>query len=238
PLRRLRRGGRGRPSAHGAASPSTPRAGEGGGAAADRQGRAHGREGPCPLRGAAPLDVGGVRRRGGDREALPPPGRDRHAVGAHDRRADARRRDGDVARPRHARAGAHPDRRRDTSALGSPHGVMTWEAHDLGVRPLFVWAPVEGSRAYPTFYVLHAHMRSARWWFNVEPFVPSYPEVIDALAPEAIVVLVDGWTDAGGGQWIGEHAESLRADVVPFVDDAYPTSGLRGLQGKSSGGYG
>ena len=115
---------------------------------------------------------------------------------------------------------------------------MTWEAHELGGRPLFVWAPVEGSRAYPTVYVLHAHMRSARWWFNVEPFVPSYPEVIDALAPEAIVVLVDGWTDAGGGQWIGEHAEYLRADVVPFVDDAYPTSGLRGLQGKSSGGYG
>jgi S-formylglutathione hydrolase FrmB len=25
---------------------------------------------------------------------------------------------------------------------------------------------------------------------------------------------------------------------VPFVDDAYPTSGARGLQGKSSGGYG
>ena len=51
------------------------------------------------LRGAAPLDVGGVRRRGGDREAVPPPGRDRHAVGADDRRADARRRHGDVARP-------------------------------------------------------------------------------------------------------------------------------------------
>jgi S-formylglutathione hydrolase FrmB len=81
-------------------------------------------------------------------------------------------------------------------------------------------------------------MRSARSWFNVDPFVPSYPEVIDGLAPEAVVVLVDGWTDLGGGQWIGEHAAYLRDEVVPFVDDAYRTNGLRGLQGKSSGGYG
>ena len=91
-----------------------------------------------------------------------------------------------------------------------------------GRRPLFVWAPDDRSRAYPTVYVLHAHMRSARWWFNVEPFVPSYPEVIDELAPEAVVVLVDGWTDVGGGQWIGEHASYLRDEVVPFVDDAVP----------------
>jgi hypothetical protein len=115
---------------------------------------------------------------------------------------------------------------------------MSWDAHELGGRPLFVWSPADRSGAYPTIYVLHAHMRSARSWFNVDPFVPSYPEVIDDLAPDAVVVLVDGWTDVGGGQWIGEHAAYLRDDVLPFVDDAYPTSGLRGLQGKSSGAYG
>ena len=63
------------------------------------------------------------------------------------------------------------------------------------------------------------------------PFVPSYPEAIDELAPEAVVVLVDGWTDVGGGQWIGEHATYLRDEVVPFVDEQYPTSGLRGCRG-------
>lgn len=115
---------------------------------------------------------------------------------------------------------------------------MSWDAHELGGRPLFVWSPSDASRAYPTVYVLHAHMRSARWWFNVDPFVPSYPEAIDSLAPQAVVVLADGWTDLGGGQWIGEHATYLRDEVVPFVDGAYPTTGLRGLQGKSSGGYG
>jgi S-formylglutathione hydrolase FrmB len=115
---------------------------------------------------------------------------------------------------------------------------VSWDAHELGGRPLFVWAPADRSRTYPTVYVLHAHMRSARWWFNVDPFVPSYPEAIDELAPAAVVVLVDGWTNVGGGQWIGEHASYLRDEVVPFVDEQCPTNERRGLQGKSSGGYG
>jgi len=113
-----------------------------------------------------------------------------------------------------------------------------WEEHSAGGRPLFVWAPEDRGGSYPTVYVLHAHMRSARWWFNVEPFETSYPELIEALSPEAVVVLVDGWTELGGGQWIGPLATYLRDEVVPFVDRRYPTNGVRGLQGKSSGGYG
>jgi Putative esterase len=115
---------------------------------------------------------------------------------------------------------------------------LSWDSHTLEGRPLFVWAPADRSRAYPVVYVLHAHLRDARSWFNVEPFERSYPEAIDELAPEAIVALVDGWTDAGGGQWVGEHAAYLCEDVVPFVEHAYAANGLRGLQGKSSGAYG
>jgi hypothetical protein len=115
---------------------------------------------------------------------------------------------------------------------------VTWERHSLGGRPLFVWAPEDRSRTYPTVYVLHAHMRSAEWWFNVEPFTASYPDRIEAMAPNAVVVLPDGWTELGGGQWIGPLSGYLRDEVVPFVDERYPTNGMRGLQGKSSGGYG
>lgn len=116
--------------------------------------------------------------------------------------------------------------------LGDPHE-----------RPLFVWSPVDDSRRYPAVYVLHAHMRAARWWFNVEPFERSYPEEIEALAPEAIVVLVDGWTSVGGSQWIdsadvGRYGTYLREEVVPFVEERFPANGRRALQGKSSGGYG
>jgi Putative esterase len=125
---------------------------------------------------------------------------------------------------------------------------LSWSRHTVHSdalaeeRPLWVWAPADPSRSYPTVYVLHAHMRSAAWWFNVEPFVRSYPEVVEDLAPEAVVVLVDGWTSVGGSQWIdsplGRFGTYLREEVVRLVDESYPTNGLRGLQGKSSGGYG
>jgi len=115
---------------------------------------------------------------------------------------------------------------------------VIWEEHELDGRPLFVWAPADRAVSYPTVYVLHAHMRSARSWFNVTPFEQSYPDAIAALGLPCVVALVDGWTDVGGAQWIGEVGSYLHETVVPFVDDRYPTNGLRGLQGKSSGGYG
>lgn len=116
--------------------------------------------------------------------------------------------------------------------LGDPHE-----------RPLFVWTPEDASQTYPTVYVLHAHMRAARWWFNVEPFEKSYPDLIDELAPAANIVLVDGWTSVGGSQWIdsagiGSYGTYLCDEVVPFVEARFPANGSRGLQGKSSGGYG
>jgi S-formylglutathione hydrolase FrmB len=128
----------------------------------------------------------------------------------------------------------------DSEALrGNPLG----DPHE---RPLFVWTPLDTSRRYPTVYVLHSHMRAARWWFNVEPFERSYPDTVEALEPEAIVVLVDGWTSVGGSQWIdstgiGRYGTYLRDEVVPFVDAHFPTlpgARHRGLQGSSSGGYG
>ncbi len=133
---------------------------------------------------------------------------------------------------------------------------MSWTRHTLASdalrsnplgdpseRPLWVWSPQDDSRRYPTVYVLHAHMRTAASWFNVEPFDRSYPDEIEAFAPAAIVVLVDGWTSVGGSQWIdsariGAYGSYLCDEVVPFVDSHYPANGVRGLQGKSSGGYG
>jgi S-formylglutathione hydrolase FrmB len=139
---------------------------------------------------------------------------------------------------------------------GAGADPLSWQKHSLTsaalrgnplgdpqVRDLWVWAPEDRSRRYPTVYVLHAHMRSAASWFNIEPFERSYPEEIDALAPQAVVVLVDGWTSVGGSQWIdspgiGAYATYLCDEVVAFVDAEYSTNGARGLQGKSSGGYG
>jgi hypothetical protein len=115
---------------------------------------------------------------------------------------------------------------------------MSWDRHSVGGRPLFVWAPEDRSRTYPVVYVLHSHLRNAESWFNVEPFEESYPGAIERLAPDAIVALVDGWTELGGGQWIGPLGDYLRDEVVPFVEERHPANGSRALQGKSSGAYG
>ncbi len=119
PRRRLRRGaGRGR-DAHAAAAAPAARAGQGRRHAARAEGRpARGRA--RGLRGAAPPHAGGVRRGRLDRQALPPPGRDRHAVGRDGRPPDARGPHRHAARPRHARAGAHPDRRARRRARAAP----------------------------------------------------------------------------------------------------------------------
>ncbi|HEX4527370.1 MAG TPA: alpha/beta hydrolase-fold protein [Gaiellaceae bacterium] len=132
------------------------------------------------------------------------------------------------------------DWRRHTITSAALRGNPLGDPHE---RDLWVWSPPDQSRRYPSVYVLHAHMRSAASWFNVEPFERSYPEAIAALAPEAVVVLVDGWTSVGGSQWIdsegiGRYGTYLQEEVVQFVDASYPTDGTRGLQGKSSGGYG
>ena len=63
------------------------------------------------VRGASAGRGSRVRRLGPDRPPLPPPGRDRDAVRAHDRRADARGRHRHDPRPRLARTGANSDLR-------------------------------------------------------------------------------------------------------------------------------
>ena len=124
PRRRLRRGrgaqhqGRGR-QARGAAPRPAPGAGQGGGPAAVAQRGPHpqgqGARGP-----AAPELDDRRRRRRGHRQALPPPGRDRHALLRHRRLRHPRRQRRDGARPRHHGPGAHRPRRAARLPLGAP----------------------------------------------------------------------------------------------------------------------
>jgi S-formylglutathione hydrolase FrmB len=119
--------------------------------------------------------------------------------------------------------------------LGDPH-----------VRPLYVYVPPDTSRRYPAIYVIQGMAGIADMWFNVEPWSPSYSERIEALGPDAVVVLVDAFTAVGGSQFldspaIGRYHTYLCEEIVPFVDANFPTLAARehrGIQGKSSGGYG
>jgi hypothetical protein len=121
------------------------------------------------------------------------------------------------------------------NALGDPHE-----------RPLHVWSPEDTSRGYPSVYVIQGMTGMADAWFNVEPWSVSYPDRIAALDPPAIVVLIDAFTAVGGSQFvdspgIGNYHAYLCDELVPFVDANYatlPDAAHRGIQGKSSGGYG
>ncbi len=74
----------------------------------------------------------------------------------------------------------------------------------------------------------------------------NYPELVEELAPACVVVWVDAWTALGGSQFVdspgtGRYHTYLCDEIVPWVDARYRTladPAHRGIQGKSSGGYG
>jgi hypothetical protein len=136
---------------------------------------------------------------------------------------------------------------------------MPWHAHtftsealrgnplgDPHERPLHVWVPDDTTRHYPSVYVIQGMAGMVDMWFNTEPWSPSYPDRIAALDPDAVVVLVDAFTAVGGSQYldspgIGNYHTYLCDELVPYVDSQFPTLPARehrGIQGKSSGGYG
>jgi enterochelin esterase-like enzyme len=106
-------------------------------------------------------------------------------------------------------------------------------------------------RRLPAVYVIQGYFGQLDSWWRREPFEPNVFERIDAMfaareCPDAIVVFVDCWTSYGGSQFLnstgtGRYQDYLCDEVVPFVDDRYPTAAARdgrGIAGKSSGGYG
>ena len=125
---------------------------------------------------------------------------------------------------------------------------------DPATRPLYVYLPPghgEGTRRYPTIYVIQGYTGALDMWANRTPFEPTMFERVDDLfsgigARRAIVVFVDAWTKLGGSQFLnspgtGRYMDYLCDEVVPFVDENYWTIAdrdHRGIAGKSSGGYG
>jgi hypothetical protein len=126
---------------------------------------------------------------------------------------------------------------------------------DPHVRPLWVYVPPgydsHSDRRFASVYVVQGLTGQLDMWRNRAAFRPTYPEMVDELfasgrVPEVIVIFVDCWTSLGGSQFLnspgtGRYLDFLCDEVVPLVDDSYrthPTRESRGIQGKSSGGYG
>jgi S-formylglutathione hydrolase FrmB len=124
---------------------------------------------------------------------------------------------------------------------------------DPARRPLYVYSSPKVSRAQPVpaVYVIQGFTGQLDMWLSRSAFEPTIVERLDAMfaagdCPEAIVVFVDAWTSRGGSQFInssgtGRYMDYLCDEIVPFVDERYPTLASRdhrGLAGKSSGGFG
>jgi S-formylglutathione hydrolase FrmB len=122
-------------------------------------------------------------------------------------------------------------------------------------RPLWVYLPPGYDEAptarFPSVYVIQGLTGQLDMWRNRTPFRRNFPELADELfaggaAPPAVVVWVDCWTSLGGSQFLdspgtGRYLTYLCDEVVPWVDERYrtkPERDHRGIQGKSSGGYG
>jgi hypothetical protein len=131
-----------------------------------------------------------------------------------------------------------------SNPLGDPH-----------VRPLWVYTPPgydgDAERVYPTVFVIQGMTGQLDMWRNREAFRPTYLEALDSMfadggCPPAIVAFVDCWTSFGGSQFLnspatGRYHDFLCDEAVAFVDGRYRTDArreARGIQGKSSGGYG
>src|SRR5713226_7588797 len=126
---------------------------------------------------------------------------------------------------------------------------------DPHVRKVGVWLPPQydegGKRRFPVLYDLVGFTGSALAHANWKPFGDNVPERAARLIREgkmgpAIFVFPDCFTALGGNQYvnsaaIGDYADYLTREIVPFVDGEFRTLAARehrGCFGKSSGGYG
>lgn len=123
---------------------------------------------------------------------------------------------------------------------------------DPSTRPLYVYLPAgaEDLSDLPAIYVIQGFTGQVVTWRNHSPFEPTMFERVDRMfadgCPPAVIVFVDAWTSLGGSQFLdstatGPYMSYLCDEVVPFIDSRFPTAPnpeKRGVQGKSSGGYG
>jgi hypothetical protein len=142
----------------------------------------------------------------------------------------------------------HTSRVLADNPLGDPH-----------VRKLGVWLPAGydeqrgrgRGRRFPVLFDLVGFTGSGLAHLNWRPFDENVPERVARLVADqkmgpCIVVFPDCFTSMGGNQYvnssaIGNYADYLTRELIPFVDREFRTLAdrdHRGCFGKSSGGYG
>lgn len=123
---------------------------------------------------------------------------------------------------------------------------------DPSRRELPVYLPpgagARGAR-FPVIFVLAGFTGRGQSLLETHPWklgpVARYDRAVAAgRAAPAILVLPDCFTRLGGSQYVnssavGRYEDYVASELVPWVDEHYPTlAGRRALVGKSSGGFG
>jgi enterochelin esterase-like enzyme len=124
---------------------------------------------------------------------------------------------------------------------------------DPHVRRVAVWLPPQydaSKKRFPVLYDLVGFTGSGLSHVGWKPFGDNVPERVARLVREgrmgaAIIVFPDCFTALGGNQYvnssaIGDYADYLTREMIPFVDREFRTLASRehrGCFGKSSGGY-
>src|SRR5690349_10819521 len=138
------------------------------------------------------------------------------------------------------------------------HVSQVLKGNPLGdpyVRKLGVWLPPQyeegGQRRFPVLYDIVGFTGSGMGHVAWKNFGYNVPERAARLIHEGkmgpvIIVFPDCFTALGGNQYInssaiGDYADYLTREIIPFVDREFRTLASRehrGCFGKSSGGYG
>ena len=122
-------------------------------------------------------------------------------------------------------------------------------------RPVNVYLPAayvhQQKKRFPVLFDLSGFTGSGPGHLNWRNFDENLPGKLDRLIatkamPPVIVVFPDCFTCLGGNQYInssaiGQYADYLNLELIPFVDNQLRTLASRehrGCFGKSSGGYG
>lgn len=109
--------------------------------------------------------------------------------------------------------------------------------------------PPTGQERYPVVFLLTGFTGRPHDFLETHPWRSGVIRDLDAAiargdAPPAIVVMPDCWTRFGGSQYVnsallGDYEDYIVTEVVPWIDDRYPTGvSRRAVVGKSSGGFG
>jgi S-formylglutathione hydrolase FrmB len=135
--------------------------------------------------------------------------------------------------------------------MGGPRGMpasersKTFESKSLGAPVTYVAylpADYETSRlSYPVIYALHGMFENAAFWER-RGLAPQYDEFVKTgVAPNAIVVTVDGGNNLFVNSSKGRYQDLVTRDLVEHIDKTYRTIARRdgrALLGISMGGYG